>query len=176
MTGKSLLERCLEDEQVGWTEFYNSYVRAVYRWSLFFGVDKNEAEELVQEVFSTAMKKVGCCNSDQQIPAWLFQITRRHAANHRRKAWFKRVIRRNNPYDDDKGFVGIGTAGKNPIELSFDLQRMMSRLPIALAEILIMHDLDGYTRKEIAQILNLPEGTVASRLSSARATLRQAWG
>jgi DNA-directed RNA polymerase specialized sigma24 family protein len=42
-------------------------------------------------------------------------------------------------------------------------------------EVLIMHDMDGYTREEISRILELPPGTVASRIRSARALFVRAW-
>lgn len=170
---RGLVTRCRQGDEAAWTELYGAYARAVYRWLLFFGIDKSSAEEVLQEVFVTVVKRISTCLSDERLSPWLFQITRRHAANFRRTAWFKKVFRlgENEPQLKIPERKEDGTH----VELNAELQQILRQMPIALTEILIMHDLDGYSRREIASLLGIPEGTVANRLKRARSTLRREW-
>ncbi|MCP4603132.1 MAG: RNA polymerase sigma factor [Proteobacteria bacterium] len=175
MPGRSLLTRCRKGEQAALTELFNSYVHAVYRWALFFGIDESGAEEVAQEVFITAMGKISKCRSDKHLPPWLFHITRGHASNYRRRAWFRKMFRTNGAKPEQPEVESNPGPVQSHPGLSYDLQRILKKIPIKLTEILIMHDMDGYSQAEIATILALPKGTVASRLRKARATLKQEW-
>jgi DNA-directed RNA polymerase specialized sigma24 family protein len=48
-------------------------------------------------------------------------------------------------------------------------------MPLNLSEVLIMHDLDGYSRSEISKLLGVPQGTVANRLKKARFIVKREW-
>jgi RNA polymerase sigma-70 factor (ECF subfamily) len=60
-------------------------------------------------------------------------------------------------------------------ERELDVRRCLARLPHAQREVLVLADIDGYTRPELAAMLGLAEGTVASRLRLARAAFRAHW-
>src|SRR5690349_17277173 len=87
----SLLEGCQRGEPAAWRTLFQRFVRSVYRWATCFGLDRLSAEEVAQRVFATACQSIHKCESEQLLPGWLFQITRRHAANQRRNAWLRRV-------------------------------------------------------------------------------------
>ena len=57
-------------------------------------------------------------------------------------------------------------------ELEIDVRRCLSRLPRTQAEVLVLMDIEGFTRDEVADMLSLRPGTVASRLRLARTALR----
>ena len=175
MTKSSLLTRCKNGDQAGWKLLYDNYVRSVYRWGLFMGLKRHQAEDVTQEVFMTAVKNIGDCQSEKKLPSWLFQITRRHAANARRKAWVRRVLRF--PDGDLDAFLSQRSdAGMvSSHELNPDLHRVLARLPLNHASVLIMADMEGFKRDEIAQMLQIPPGTVASRLRKARDLFSKLW-
>jgi RNA polymerase sigma-70 factor (ECF subfamily) len=163
----TLLDRCRRGEQAAWRELFERYAGSVYRWSRFFGFGAAGAEEVTQEVFVTAFRRIGACGSERQIPPWLFQITRRKAANARRLGWFRRMVRLSDSRIDAT-LPGDGV-------LSRDLENVLRRMPLKLVEVLLLHDLEGRSRSEIAEVLGLAEGTVASRLVGARALFAELW-
>jgi RNA polymerase sigma-70 factor, ECF subfamily len=178
MPETSILARCRSGESCAWRALFEQYVHSVYRWASCFGIDQANAEELTQEVFATAMKSIARCPCEAMVPAWLFQITRRHAANLRRNAWFARVLRLGGLSDlEASSHVVQAAASPGDVhELGFDLRRALRRMPAKLVEVLILGDLEGYGRDEIAQMLDIPPGTVASRLQKARKMLEEELG
>jgi RNA polymerase sigma-70 factor, ECF subfamily len=168
MPHSSILQRCRFGETSAWRSLFEQHVHSVYRWSLCFGIDQTAAEELTQEVFATAVKSIAKCPSEALLPAWLFQITRRHAANLRRSVWFSRVLRLGGPREEATNVAPAIAGYANVHELGMDLRRALRRMPAKLVEVLILSDLEGYARDEIASLLGIPAGTVASRLSKAR--------
>jgi RNA polymerase sigma-70 factor (ECF subfamily) len=178
MPHSSILERCRFGETGAWRLVFEQYVHSVYRWALCFGIDQAGAEELTQEVFATAMKSIDKCPSEALLPAWLFQITRRLAANLRRSVWFSRVLKAGGAREvGPPSGTSPGVAG-NPYahELGLDLRRALRKMPAKLVEVLVLADLEGYARDEIARLLGIPEGTVASRLHKARAMIERELG
>ncbi len=161
----ALVAACQRGDMAAWRTLFDRFSDAVYRWSQGFGLDHASAEEVTQEVFATAFRCIGKCSGDGQLPAWLFQITRRHAANWRRTSWFRRAVAGSREPE--------ATQVASPHEISLDLRRCLARLPVRLAEILILHDLDGHSRDDIARMLDIPAGTVASRLNEARRRLEK---
>jgi RNA polymerase sigma-70 factor (ECF subfamily) len=171
----TLLDRCRRGEQTAWRELFEGYAGAVYRWSRFFGIDAAGAEELTQEVFVTAFRHIGACSSDRQIPSWLFQITRRKAANARRLGWFRRMVHPGGRERREESGPAGGPATAGSIESSRDLEGVLRQMPLKLVEVLVLHDLDGCSRSEVAEALGLAEGTVAGRLAGARALFAELW-
>ena len=139
MSEKSLLTRCKNGKPQGWRVFYRNYVRAVYRWALYFGSGEAGAEEITQEVFTTAAKKISTCRSEAQVPAWLFQITRRHVANYRRSLWFKEFfgVAPEQEAGQDAGLEEIAPSESKTT--SIEIMQTLKLLPLKYAEILILH-------------------------------------
>lgn len=169
----SLLSSCQRGDARAWRQLYENFATSVYRWSLAFGLDRSTAEETTQEVFITATKRIGACTCDAMLAAWLFQTTRRHAANARRLGWLKRVAGWADPEAEERS-ASASDASPLP-ELSIEVRRALRALPMHLAEVLVLHDLDGRTRDEIAAMLSIAPGTVASRLRLARQAFEREW-
>lgn len=172
---QSLLARCQSGEPQAWRQLYERFAGSVYRWSVGFGLDRSSAEEATQEVFLTATKRIGSCESEAQLPAWLFQTTRRHAANARRIRWVKRVVGWGDSNHEGLEDPLQQSADLPLSELSYAVRRVLGRIPVRFVEILLLHDLDGRTREEIAEMLAISPGTVASRLRTARELFEKEW-
>lgn len=161
-----LFRRLRAGDAQAWGQLFRGYAPRIYRWAVLRGVAPGDAEELAQEVLAVAWRRIDRCRAPEALTAWLYQITRRQVANHRRKAWFRRVFVTDRP--PERAFVA------EP-EGSLAARAVLAGLPGDLAEVLIMRDVEGYTRDEVAALLGLPPGTVASRLRRARAAFEAAW-
>jgi RNA polymerase sigma-70 factor, ECF subfamily len=171
----TLLDRCRRGDQTAWRELFERYSAAVYRWSRFFGIDAAGAEEVTQEVFVTAFRHIGACGSEAQLPPWFFQITRRKAANARRLGWFRRMVRPSGRERRAESGEPVDATSAGGVERSRDLEGVLRRMPLKLVEVLLLHDLEGRSRSEIAEVLGLAEGTVAGRLAGARSLFAEIW-
>jgi len=166
-TARELVARCGSETRDAFRTLFDAYFDSVYRWAVCFGLDSGAAEDVAQEVFAVAFRRIAERPEDRGLSAWLFQITRRKAANARRIAFVRRALFRER--DESEGDTGGG------YDLPLDLARTLSRLPRWAVEVLVLHDLDGRSRSEVAAMLGVAEGTAASRLAHAREAFKRLW-
>ncbi len=141
----------------------------MYRWALLRGLRPPEAEDAAQEVLATAWRRIGACANERAFDAWLYEITRRVAANKRRKVWWRRVRPVDHPIEPGLDASGLAR------EIELAVRACLADLPPKQAEVLVLSDVEGYTRDEVAAMVGIPPGTVASRVRLARAAFRARW-
>lgn len=146
-----------------------SYPR-VFRTLIGLLRDRAAAEDCAQEAFVKAFDSWAGWKQDAPAEAWVHRIAVNVAISHRRRERLREVgevIRRlGRPMEEDPTEVGVGP----------DIVRELRALPAKQAAALILRHLHGYTNREIAASLGVPERTVASRLAAAKKTLRSALG
>jgi RNA polymerase sigma-70 factor (ECF subfamily) len=151
---------------------YRENARSVLAWCIRLGVPGSDAEDAAHEVFATALRLAGSYRGDAAPRTWLFQITRRVVANHRRKAAIRRFFGL-----DAAPEPTVGPAAERELERAGHrllVQRALARLPDLQREALVLVDLDERTAVEAAEILGVPVGTVHSRLFAARRAFARA--
>ena len=132
------------------------------------------AEDVSQEAVVYAMERIDECREPARFGAWLRQIVRSRARNYVRD----QRRRRHSPIE------GVVAADHRPspaqdaerADLRARLLSALALLPEQRREIVLLHDLEGWTHREIADSMDLPAGTVRSHLHHARRTLRQHLG
>ncbi len=145
------------------------YLRASRAIALSIVGETAGAEDVCQDAFVYAIERIEDCRQPERFGAWLFQIVRNRSRNQVR---------------DRKSSVPIeGVAiesGGEPPSARVEQREMRDRLLSALAEIpeerrevVLLHDLEGWTHREIAERMELPAGTVRSHLHLARKRLRE---
>jgi RNA polymerase sigma-70 factor (ECF subfamily) len=151
---------------------------AMYRLAYRLVGDRHEAEDLVQETFRSAWKsrklyRPDGASSDSALRdsggrAWLASILRRRAADHWRRHRPPAVM------GEDQHLEGE-TPPDDPYrdELTDEMQRALARLPVELRETLLLVVVAELTHQEACEMLGVPLGTVLSRVSRARARLRE---
>jgi RNA polymerase sigma-70 factor (ECF subfamily) len=167
-----VLAACQAGDQEAWRRLITGRAAQVYRWAVWMGLDRAEAEDAAQEVFAVAARRIGQCQAEAALTSWLFQITRRLCANRRRKARVRRWLggaptAQNEPALEAPPGLSLG----DEVAVRACLRRLSPRL----AEALITVELEGLTREEAAQALGVPAGTVASRLRLARQAFQALW-
>jgi RNA polymerase sigma-70 factor (ECF subfamily) len=128
-----------------------------------------DAEDLVQETYLRALRSFDRFVPGTNIRAWLFTILHRARVD---------ALRRRGRSIPTVELEDDGPPAAVPAE-SFvlsGLERAIQALPEALKAVVLLRDVEGFSYKEIAEILEVPLGTVMSRLHRGRAALRQALG
>jgi len=146
----------------------------LYNFARWMCGDPDEARDLVQETFAKALKGVNSFREGTNFRAWMFRILRNTFLTSRTG-----LERRNTEQESEQGFQDLVVTQETP-ELVLirradaDLvQQGIATLQPAFQEVLILADLEEMKYQEIAQVLDVPIGTVMSRLARARRQLRQ---
>jgi RNA polymerase sigma-70 factor, ECF subfamily len=150
-------------------ELYDAHAPRVFRLAYRLTGDDELARELTQETFVRAFAQLGRFRGDSALSTWLHRVTISVVSNGMRKV--KRFRARETDLDDATAVPAV-TREADP-DLKDRLHRAIDELPEIYRVTLVMHDVEGYTHEEIAQVLGVAEGTCKSRLSVARAQLRQ---
>jgi RNA polymerase sigma-70 factor (ECF subfamily) len=172
----TLVERCLSGNADAWEDLVRQHTRRVYGLCYRFTGRDSEAQDLTQDVFLRVFRALGSFRSAEGcFTTWLTRLTRNLLIDHYRRTRNQRVtdsIEEQLPRVEE-GFVAMARpdtqlAGREASEM---LQSALGRLSPELRETIILRDLQEMEYREIAQVLEIPEGTVKSRLNRGRAEL-----
>jgi RNA polymerase sigma-70 factor (ECF subfamily) len=146
---------------------YDTHAPRVYSLAYRLSGDAEKAREVTQDTFIRAFSRLSQFRGDAAFSTWLHRIVVSVVSNSRRTdVRFGREVTL-----DEAQSVAV-TAPESDPDLKECIARAVERLSEAYRTTLIMHDIEGYTHAEIAEILGVPEGTSKSRLSAARAQMR----
>jgi len=130
---------------------------------------RQDAEDVVQEGFLAALLKIDSFERGRPFGPWLLRIVANRAINLRKA----RALRHADPIPD-----GMASGGESPAEaaqrseLRRELQNALAQLPDEQRWVVELFEIDGFTGPEIAEMLEMAEGTVRWHLHGARQTLR----
>src|SRR5216683_1665243 len=126
-----------------------------------------QADDLVQDTVVRALEKAHLYESNTNLRGWLVTIMHNEHVNGVRRSMRGAVL----VSDEELGELGHAPAQEAPVELR-EIRGAVQRLPRDQREPLILHWLHGLKYEEIATLMDLPIGTVQSRISRARKALR----
>jgi RNA polymerase sigma-70 factor, ECF subfamily len=174
-TDLELIERCLVQDEAAWEQIITRYKRKVFGIAYKFTGRFEEAEDLTQEVFFKVYKALHSYKKEQDFSWWLVSISRNACIDYYRSVKRERRILSGDLTDlKNFKFQGLSPQGNmEAAERSKVLRQSLSELPDDLRRVLILRDLQGKSYKEIADELNLAEGTVKSRIHRGRAELAE---
>lgn len=138
---------------------------------------REDAEDLLQETFIGAYRGIRNFQGRSSLRTWLVQILTRQAAKswhrnrHHRKAMS--IHKSEESGGGERTDLPGSDASVRSIEQRIDLNQILSGMPDAFREILVLREVRGLSYDEIAETLQVPRGTVESRLSRARADFRE---
>ena len=155
----------VRDDPAYFARRYDQYATDVLRVCYFYLSDREKAEDVCQDVFVRLMTTHPLLQPGRE-KSWLLKVALNRCRDLWRGAWLKRVI------------LGGPTFELIPAPDEFsrrdDQQAMMAainQLPATFKEVILLHYYQGMNIAEIAQMLELPEGTISSRLSRGRKKL-----
>ena len=172
----TVVERCLKGEEAAWEELVKGHTRRVYGLCYRFTGSDSQAQDLTQEVFLRIFRTLKSFRAGEgAFSTWLTRLTRNLLVDHYRRTRLDRAtdsIEEQLPMLEETHALTARTDGMLAgREASEALQAALQRLSPELRETVILRDLEEMEYREIARVLNVPEGTVKSRLNRGRAEL-----
>ena len=171
-----LVQRCLQGEGSAWEELVRRHTRRVYHVCYRFVGNRTEAEDISQEVFLRVYRTLASYRSAHGgFVTWVTSVTRNLLIDHYRRTKRDRLT---DSLDDAMPVVeNKESVARRPDEqallgeLSGQVQTALTRLSPELREAVILRDLQQLEYAEIQQVLEVPEGTVKSRINRGRIEL-----
>lgn len=169
---EALVRACRNGSEQAWALLVERFSRYVYAIAVqAYRLSAHDAEDVFQEVFARAYEHLATLRADQSIRPWLGQLTRRLAIDR------LRASSREQPGTDSvEQLEGGAQAELERIELALAVQAAMATLPEHCQEILDRFFAREQSYQEIAEALQIPMGTIASRISRCLAKLREQLG
>jgi len=165
-------ESRVRDEPRSWGSFEEEalpHAARLFRLAMWLERNRGDAEDAVQETMVQAMRSFHRFQPGTNCRAWLITILQRVISNRRRARG--RSILVSDP--DDRIAQTVPFVPPVPQELTDELMlRSLRRLPVMFQDVILLCDVEDLSYKEAAEALDIPVGTVMSRLHRARARLR----
>jgi RNA polymerase sigma-70 factor (ECF subfamily) len=173
---QELLNRCLAGEDSAWESLLRLHTRRIYNLCYRFTGRAEDAEDVAQEVFIKVFQTLKSYDAAQgSFATWLNRVTRNHLVDHYRRTRKDRAtasLEDEMPAAEQKSSPllepGRQVESRERREL---LQLALDKLSPDLREAVILRDLQDLDYEEIAQVLNVPQGTVKSRINRGRLEL-----
>jgi RNA polymerase sigma-70 factor (ECF subfamily) len=171
---ESLIQKCLDGDQSAWEAIVRQHRRKVFNVAYKFVGKHDEAEDLTQDIFLKIFKSLDTFDRRANFQTWLISVSRNLCIDHYRSVRKEReTIDRAvdaselSPVSHDAGPVAA-LEQRDRVTL---LRDAMAALPDTLRTAVMMRDIQELSYQEIAERLDLPEGTVKSRINRGRTEL-----
>ena len=166
-----LVARCRAGDATAFEELYRQHAGRLYNLAYRMSGGPAEAEDLLQEIFLQAHRKLDSFKGQSSVGTWLYRLAMNLCVDHLRSRQ-NRSAQLTDSLDaaphDLRPPYSAGTL--NPTRL--DLERAIAHLPPGCREAFLLHDVEGFEHREIAEILGVAEGTSKSQVHKARMKLR----
>ncbi|QSQ14646.1 RNA polymerase sigma factor [Myxococcus landrumensis] len=178
----ALLARLRQGDSDAFEQLVHLHQDRLYDFCVRMVGDREEAHDLVQEIFVSVHQNVRRFREDSRLSTWLFRITKNHCIN--RLKYLKRRGRgRSEEYDEASAAWVDGPGAPPTPDVALESARERARVQWAISQLepdarmlVVLRDIEGLSYDEIVDITELPEGTVKSRLHRAREKLANLLG
>jgi RNA polymerase sigma-70 factor, ECF subfamily len=152
-------------------ELYRQHATRLYNLAYRMGGGPTEADDLLQDIFLLAYRKLESFRGDSSLGTWLYRL----AMNHCLDVLRSRQARMGQQTDslDEEGAPEVAAAPAIGAVKRIDLERAIETLPPACRAAFLLHDVEGFGHEEVGSILGISEGTSKSQVHKARLRIRQ---
>src|SRR4026209_1449152 len=161
--------RCQAGDVEAFETIYRQDAARIYTLACRMAGSPEDGEDLLQEIFLQAHRKLGGFKGDSAIGTWLYRLTLNHCLDYVRSRQAK-MSKLTDTLDADASFQP--TARRETPIARIDLERAVARLPEGCREAFVLHDVEGFDHKEVGRLLGIAEGTSKSQVFKARMKLR----
>jgi RNA polymerase sigma-70 factor (ECF subfamily) len=170
-TVEDLIQRCLKGDEAAWEVIVRQNWRRVFNVAYKFVGRHDQAEDLTQDIFLKVFKSLETFDRRANFQTWLVSVSRNLCIDH-----YRSVRKEREMLDRDDTAIELASSPNSDEQMAVLEQRdrvallreAMANLPQTLRTAVVMRDLQELTYQEIADKLDLPEGTVKSRINRGR--------
>ena len=164
-----LIRGCRENNRKSQEMLYRRYARTMYNLCLIYESDRDNAKDILQEAFIKIFRNIGSYDRTGSLKGWMKKIVTNTAIDQYRKNYKEtQLIPIENivdPCSDEESIASILNTK--------DIISQVNRLPRGARMIFQLYAIEGYSHKEIADLLNISEGTSKSQINRAKQLLQQ---
>jgi RNA polymerase sigma-70 factor, ECF subfamily len=169
---RALVERCRAGDLGAFEDLYRQHSRKLFSLACRMVGSPTEAEDLLQEIFLTAHRKLDGFRGESALSTWLYRLATNQCLDYLRSR-AARTDQVTETLDEEPGWYQPGQRGLAEQTVSkIDLERALTRLPPGCRAAFVLHDIEGLEHREVAEVLGVAEGTSKSQVHKARLRLR----
>lgn len=169
MENRVIIKYIKEGDKRGWNMLIDKYSRTVYNLAFNFCGSSDDANDLTQDIFIKIYKNIDKFDESFNISSWIIRISKNHCIDYWRKN------KKNNfRIDLEDNLVKDENSPEDNLIKSGDLNKLREKilqLKPEVRSLLILRDIQNHSYQEIADSLNIPLGTVKSKINRARIQL-----
>jgi RNA polymerase sigma-70 factor (ECF subfamily) len=172
----ALVERCLSGDLEAFETLYRAHAGRLYSLACRMLGNQADAEDLLQEIFLAAHRKLGSFRGDAALGTWLYRLATNLCLDH---LWSRaaKTGQLTGTLDDEPGLADTGSSRlAHDTVAKMDLERALEQLPDGCRTAFVLHDVEGLEHREVADMLGIAEGTSKSQVHKARLRLRALLG
>ena len=181
---RELATMAAQGREAAFRELLTRYERPVFSLIYRMVRDRTQAEDLAQEAFVRAFNAIGTYKTSYKFSNWILKIANNHTIDHLRKRRLDTVSIHGSPHattadEASQTELVVASTDENPLEylehkeLGSQIERAIGGLRAEYRTAVILRHVEGYAYDEIAEIMEVPLGTVKTYLHRARAELRE---
>lgn len=164
-----LVIRCKRGDKKAFEELISTWERRIFYYIRRLVSDEQDAWDLLQETWMKVLRGIGKLRDPQRLSVWLYRIARNTVVSHLRHEIHREKLTDDTDYHEISGV-------NNDIQTFEDAEivhRGLDMISLAHREVLTLHFLEDMMVEEIAEVLEMPSGTVKSRLYYAKHALKK---
>jgi len=163
-----LVVRCQRGERSAFEELFQGWERRLFFYIRRLVKSEEEAWRILQEVWLQVLRGITSLRDPRLLPVWLYKVARNTAMSH-----YRQEYARERPLDAPETFVATDADAQIELDNAELVHFGLSRLPRSDREVLTLFFLRDLSVNEVAEVLDVPAGTVKSRLHKAKKALRE---
>lgn len=169
----ALAQRCANGDPGGFEELYRLHSARLFGLACRM-VGRTEAEDLLQEIFLSAHRKIRLYKGESALGTWLFRLATNLCLDHLRSRANRTAQATDSIDAEPEHHPEGGTGPILGVIDRLDLERALADLPPGCREVFVLYDVEGFEHREVGAMLGISEGTSKSQLHKARMRLREA--
>ena len=158
--------RAAKGDPEAFERLYHAHVARIHSLARRM-LGEQDADEATQDAFVRAWEKLGTFRGDSAFGTWLHRLAINLFLGQRAK---RAKLRERMQGGQD--LVEVAESRRNGLELHIDFETAIGRLPAGAREVFVLHDVEGYKHREIAEMIGVTTGTTKAQLHRARMALR----
>jgi RNA polymerase sigma-70 factor (ECF subfamily) len=167
-----LVRRHRGGDESAFEELYQRHAGRLYNLSLRMLGNAADAEDLLQEIFLLAHRKLDSFKGESTLATWLYRLGMNQCLD-RLRSRAARNDRATTSLDGATHAAGRPGLRRDAAFTRLDLERAIGQLPAAARAAFLLHDVEGFEHRQVAEILGIAEGTSKSQVHKARLRMRE---